>query len=77
MSDKVVALRAKHASKGRRRAKVSAIDVLQVLRERDRHSLVEVATLSLKLVVLGYVDNHVQVTRRATLSASLPFTRYA
>ena len=34
MSDKVVALRAKHASKGRRRAKVSAIDVLQVLRER-------------------------------------------
>ena len=34
MSNKVVALKAKHAPKARRRAKVSAVDVLQVLRDR-------------------------------------------
>src|SRR6266545_7497159 len=33
------------------------------LRESDRHRLVKVITLSLKLVMFGNVDNHVQVSR--------------
>src|SRR4029079_11557315 len=41
------------------------------LRKGDRDGLVQVATLSLKLLVLGYVDNHIQITRRAPLHACL------
>jgi len=44
------------------------------LRKRNRHGLVKVATLSLKLVVLGNVDNHVQVARCAPLRAGFAFT---
>src|ERR1051325_2816790 len=44
------------------------------LRKRDRHGLVKVITLSLKLLMFGYVDNNVEVTGRAPLRPRFPFT---
>src|ERR1043165_9877781 len=44
------------------------------LRESDRHGLVKVITLSLKLLMFGYVDNNIEVTGRAPLRPRFPFT---
>src|SRR6185369_7779634 len=42
--------------------------------ESYRHRLVKVVTLSLKLVMFGYVDNNVEITGRAPLLPGFPFT---
>src|SRR4029077_792449 len=47
------------------------------LRKSNRYSLIKVATLSLKLLVFGNVDNHVEISGRSALSSSFAFSLHS